>query len=149
MPAIPPLSQVRIVVILLSVLITLLFLRNNLISLHQSLNFVLFPLNHPGSGIILFSIPACLFYTVLDADDTDILSMYSVVSSKMSSLVIFNDLNLSDNTLILFSQCWSILLSVDYITSVVCSSYWFRTIIVPVSNHYTLFFCKVSLVMLY
>jgi len=45
---------------------------------------------------------ACSFYDVAGAGTTDILSVYSVVSSETSSSVIFNDFNHSDNTFILF-----------------------------------------------
>ena len=97
-----PLSWARIVVILLSVSVTLLLLRNSQIPLHQSLNFVLFLLNHSESGIIFFSIIACSFYAVAGAGTTDISSVYSVVSSEIPSSVIFNDFNHSDNAFILF-----------------------------------------------
>ena len=47
--------------ILLSVPLTLLLLRNNLIPLHQSSNFVQSPSNHPGSGTMLLGISADSF----------------------------------------------------------------------------------------
>ena len=56
MPTIPPLRQARITVILLLVSMTLLLLRNSLISLHQSSNFVWSPSNYPGSSTIFFGI---------------------------------------------------------------------------------------------
>ena len=99
----PLLSWAKIAVILLSIPVTLLLLRNNWIFLHQSLNFVLSPLNHLRSGTILFGMTACSFYTITSASATDILSIYSVVSSEISSSVILNDSNCSDNTSILFS----------------------------------------------
>jgi len=102
MLAMPPLRQVRIAIILLSVAVTLLVLRNNLIPLHQSSNFILFPSNYSGSKTILFGIPAYLFCTVVDAGATDISSMYSIVSSEVSSLVIFNHPNHPNLVLILF-----------------------------------------------
>ena len=105
MPATLLLSQTRIAVILSSVPVTLLFLRNNLIFLHQSSNFVLSLLNYSGSEIILFDILTYLFYIVAGVNATDILSMYSVIFSEVFSLVIFNDPNYSDNVLMLFSQC--------------------------------------------
>ena len=61
MPATPPLRCAKIAVILLPVSMTLLLLRNSLIPLHQSLNFVQSPSNHPGSGTMLFGISACMF----------------------------------------------------------------------------------------
>ena len=48
MPTIPPLRQARIAVILSSVFITLLLLRNSLILLYQSSNFVWLLSNYPG-----------------------------------------------------------------------------------------------------
>jgi len=102
MPATLSLSQTRIVVILLSVFITLLLLRNNLTSFHQSSNFILFLSNHLESKILLFSMTTCLFCTIASASATNILSVYSVVSSEISSLVILNNSNCSDNVFILF-----------------------------------------------
>ena len=61
MPTTPPLSWAKITVILSLVSMTLLLLRNNYISLHQSLNFVWSPSNHPRSGTMFFGIPACMF----------------------------------------------------------------------------------------
>jgi len=90
-------------VILLSVPVTLLLLRNNLISLHWSSNFVLSLLNHPGSRTILFGIPAYLFCMVAGTSATDISFMYSVISSEAFSSVILNDHNCSDNASISFS----------------------------------------------
>ena len=58
-PTTPPLRQARIAVILLLVSMTLLLLRNSLISLHQSLNFVQSLSNHPGSSTMFFSNPVC------------------------------------------------------------------------------------------
>jgi len=80
-----------IAVILLSVSITLLFLRNNLIFLYQSSNFVLFPLNHSRLGTMLFIMTVCLFCAIAGTGATDILSIYSVVSSEVSSSVIFSN----------------------------------------------------------
>jgi len=60
-PATPPLRQARIVVILSSVSMTLLLLRNNHIPLHQSSNFVQLLSNHSGSGTIFLGNPACPF----------------------------------------------------------------------------------------
>ena len=55
-PATPPLRQARIAVILSLVSMTLLLLRNSLISLYQSLNFVWSLSNHPGSSTMFFGI---------------------------------------------------------------------------------------------
>ena len=71
----PPLRQARIAVILSSVSMTLLLLRNSLIPLHQSLNFIQSPSNHPGSSTIFFGIPACTFLLIAataSAGTTDI-----------------------------------------------------------------------------
>jgi len=86
----PPLNQAMIAVILLYIPITLLLLENNLISLHQSSNFVPFPLNHSRLGIMLFSMTVCSFCAITGTGTTDILSMYSVVSSEISSLIFSN-----------------------------------------------------------
>jgi len=64
-PATPPLRCARIAVILSSVSITLLLLRNNLIPLYQSSNFILSLLNHPGSRIMFLGIIACLFVFIV------------------------------------------------------------------------------------
>ena len=66
-------------VILSSVPLTLLLLRNNLISLHQSSNFVQSPSNHPGSGTMLFGIPADLFTVGVAAGAVDISVRWFVV----------------------------------------------------------------------
>ena len=78
---------------------TLLLLRNNLISLHQSSNFILSPSNHPGFKTILFGIIACLFmFVVIGAVATDIsLSDFSVVLSKIL-FVICKDSSHSNST---------------------------------------------------
>ena len=55
---IPLLRQARIAIILSLVSMTLLLLRNNLISLHQSSNFVQSLSNHSGSSTMFFSNPA-------------------------------------------------------------------------------------------
>jgi len=59
-------------VILSSVPLTLLLLRNNLIPLHQSSNFVQSPSNHPRSGTILLGIPANSFTVDVAAGAIDI-----------------------------------------------------------------------------
>ena len=104
MPAIPPLRQARIAVILSSVSMTLLFLRNNLIPLHQSLNFIQLPSNHPGSGTIFFGIPAYTFSLtpVVVGASADNISMSIHLSSLKASSVIYKDPSHSDNISILF-----------------------------------------------
>ena len=59
--AIPPLRWARIAVILSSVPVILLLLRNNLIPLYQSSNFIQSLSNHPGSSTMLLVIIACMF----------------------------------------------------------------------------------------
>ena len=117
MPAIPSLRQIRITVILPSVFITLLLLRNNLIPLHQSSNFVLSPLNHLGLGIIFLGNSACLLFFYISTGAVDISSVYSVLFSEASS-IIYKNPSYSDNISILCSWFWLILLSVDYATHV-------------------------------
>ena len=53
---------------------------------------------------MFFGMIACLLYIVASTDTTNILSIYSIISSKASSLVILNDPNCSNNASILFSQ---------------------------------------------
>ena len=91
--------------ILLSVSITLLLLRNNLIPLHQSSNFDQSPSNHPGSGIMFFGNPACifpLFTTVSGASATNISFMVVCLYSSEASSVICKDPNCSNNASISF-----------------------------------------------
>ena len=52
---------------------------------------------------MLFNITTCLFYTITGTGATNILSVYSVVSFEISSSVVLNDFNHSDNAFILFS----------------------------------------------
>ena len=103
MPATPSLRRARIAVILLSVSMTLLLLRNSLISLHQSLNFVQSPSNHPGSSTMFFGIPAYtfLFIVTTGASSNDI-SVSIRLSSLEASSVICRDPSRSDNTSISF-----------------------------------------------
>ena len=102
------LDKARIAVILLSVIITLLLLRNNHISLYQSLNFIWLSSNHSRPRTILLGITACsiVFFTA-STSAIDIVSIVSisVILSKVSSLVILNNSNNSDNTSIFFPQC--------------------------------------------
>ena len=95
-PIIPPLRQIRIAVILLSIVVTLLLLRNNCILLYQSLNFVQSLLNYSRSKTILLDMTICLLYTT-EAGAIDIMSTISIVLSEVSSLIIFNDSNYSNN----------------------------------------------------
>ena len=60
-PTTPPLRWARITMILSSVSMILLLLRNNLILLHQSSNFVRSLSNHSGSSTMFFNNPAWLF----------------------------------------------------------------------------------------
>ena len=100
--ATPPLRQARITVILLSVSMTLLLLRNNLILLHQSSNFIWSLSNHPGSGTMFFGNPAWPFSWPVTsigagAGATDIsvsVCLSFVLSSKVS---ICKDPSRSDN----------------------------------------------------
>ena len=85
--------------ILLSVPVTLLFLRNSLIPLYQSSNFVWLLLNHPESGTMLLGIPASLFTVGAGAVDISV----SVCSSSLeASFVILKDPSHSDNASISF-----------------------------------------------
>ena len=102
-PAMPSLWQTRITVILSSVPVTLLLLRNNWILLYQFSNFVLSLSNHPRSKIILFDNSVCSFYIFAGASTADILSVYSVILSKTSSMI-FNDLSFPNSTSISYSQ---------------------------------------------
>jgi len=105
MPATPPLRHARIAVILLSVSMTLLLLRNNLISLHKSSNFVLSPSNYPGFETMFLGITACSFVFVVTGSSTlDIaLSDHSIVSSEVL-FVIYKDPSYSDNAFVICSS---------------------------------------------
>ena len=61
MPATSSLRWARIAVILLLVFIILLLLKNNYISFHQFLNFILSPSNHSGSRTMLLGILSYMF----------------------------------------------------------------------------------------
>ena len=105
---------------------TLLLLRNSRIPLHQSLNFVWSPSNHPGSGTIFFGISANTFLpisTAMGAGAVDIsVSICSLVSFKVSS-VIFRDPNLSNNTSKSFVHLEPILFILrSYVLHMFCSS---------------------------
>ena len=87
--------------ILSSVPLTLLLLRNNLIPLHQSSNFVRSLSNYPGSGTMLLGIPADSFTAGVAAGAVDI--SVSVCSSLVeTSWLICKDPSRSDNASILF-----------------------------------------------
>ena len=90
--------------ILLSVIVTLLLLRNNCIFFHQFSNFIQSLSNHPGSGTILLGMTVCSLCTA-SADAIDIISILSisVILYEASSLVILNDPCHSNNILILLS----------------------------------------------
>ena len=82
----------------------LLLLRNNLIPLHQSLNFVQSLSNHSGSGTIFFNVPACIFSLITagagaGADNISV-SIHSYLLEASS--VICKDLSHSNNVLISF-----------------------------------------------
>ena len=96
--------------ILSLVSMTLLLLRNSLIPLYQSSNFVRSPLNHPGSGIIFFNIPICLFSLIITAGAgaVDISSVVVCLYSFEASSVIFKDPSHSDNASILFILLYSL-----------------------------------------
>ena len=95
--------------ILLSVSMTLLLLRNNQIPLHQSSNFVLFLSNHPESGTIFFSMVAYVLFIVAGTGATDILlSDHSLVSSETLFMICKNP-SLSDSASIL-SICLELVL---------------------------------------
>ena len=119
MPATSPLRQARITVILLLVTITLLLLKNNLIPLHQSSNFVWSPSNHLGSGTIFFGITACMFSLIAttSAGAVDILFVFVCLYLLEASFVICKDSSHSNNILILFVLLKLILVSL-------CSFYY-------------------------
>jgi len=101
MPATSSLRHARIAMILLSVFMTLLSLRNNHIPLHQSSNFVWSPLNHPGSRTVLLDTVTCIF-SFVGAGAADIsLSDHLFVPSE-ALFVIFNNPSSSDIISILF-----------------------------------------------
>jgi len=113
-------------VILLSVSMTLLLLKNNYISLHQSLNFVLFLLNHPGSKTIFLGTIAYLFVFIITSTGAiDIaLSDHSIVLSKIL-FVICKDPSHSDSASIL-----SVFLKLILVP--LCSLYYMYFIYCPV-----------------
>ena len=91
--------------ILSSVPLTLLLLRNSLIPLHQSSNFVQSPSNYPGSGTIFFGNPAWTFSLATAAPGAGVPDISMSVGSYLSveaSLLICKDPSLSDNASISF-----------------------------------------------
>ena len=78
-----PLRWARIAVILLSVSMTLLFLRNNYIPFHQSSNFVQSLSNHPRSGTMLFGIIAYIFLFLFTSASDISLSICSVILLRL------------------------------------------------------------------
>jgi len=137
--------------ILLSVSITLLLLRNSQIPLHQSLNFVLFPLNHPGSGTIFLGITACLLvFVVTGTNVIDIaLSNHSIVLSKVS-FVICKDSSRSDSTSmlsILLELVLVLLCGLHYTCFVYCLVVTLSNFICELTTIHLS--CKVSLTTLY
>ena len=100
MPTTPSLRWARIAVILLLVSMTLLLLRNSLIPLYQSSNFVWSLSNHSGSSTILLGITAYMFLLFIACTGASNISV-SVCSFKVSS-VICRDPSLSNNAFISF-----------------------------------------------
>ena len=101
MLTIPSLKHARIAMILSLVSMTLLLLRNNYISLHQSSNFVQSLSNHSGSRTILLGTVTYIFLFI-SANATDISLFDHLFVSSEALFVIFNDPNLSDSASISF-----------------------------------------------
>ena len=92
--------------ILLSVLLTLLLLRNNLIPLHQSSNFDQSPSNHPRSSTMFFGNSAWMFSltaAAAGAGATDISVSVGSYSSVEASSLIFKNPSRSDSASISFA----------------------------------------------
>ena len=100
-PATPPLRCTRIAIILSSVFMTLLLLKNNLISLYQSSNFILSLLNYPRSRTMLFGTIVYIF-SFICSGAVDISSLVCLFVPFETLFMIFNDPSLLDNILILF-----------------------------------------------
>ena len=96
--------------ILLSVPLTLLLLRNNLIPLYQSSNFVQSLSNHPGSRTMLFGIPADSFTTGVAAGAVNISVSICLSFVEASSLICKNS-SCSDNASISFILLELVLIS--------------------------------------
>ena len=144
MPTTPHLRWARTAIILLSVSMTLLLLRNSLIPLHQSLNFIRSLSNHPRSNTIFFGISAYMFlFIVTVGASADDISVSIHLSSLEAFSVICRDLSRSDNALILFVLLELVLVSLRSL-HVFCSRQ------VTLSNIVCIHFsCKVSSSMLY
>jgi len=99
MPAIPLLRQVKIAMILLLVFMTLLLLRNSLIPLYQSSNFIWSPSNHLGSSTMLLGITAYIFSLFIACAST---SNIFVSVHLFEFLMICRDPSLFDNVSISF-----------------------------------------------
>ena len=137
--------------ILSSVLLTLLLLRNNLIPLHQSSNFDWSPSNHPGSGTIFFGNHAWMFLltaAAVVASAVEISVSICSYSSVEASSLICKDSSRSDNASILFVLLELVLSShsfhYTYFASqqVTLSHFVFRFVLLHLS-------CKVSSSTLY
>ena len=115
----PPLSQANTVIILSLAATTLLLLRNKWIPLHQSLNFVLSPSNHPGSETIV-SVGTLSLYTA-GAGAVNILSVSGVAGLvllfDMLFSVIFSDPSISSNASIASLLCPAILAVLCFFTA--------------------------------
>ena len=108
----PSLSQANTIVILSSVTTTLLLLRNSYIPLHQSLNFVQSPSNHPGSGTMLFGVLAYIFslYTTGAIDIASVSGIAGfVLLFNILSLMILSDPNISSSASIASRLCCTVL----------------------------------------
>ena len=95
-----PLSQASTTVILSSVAVTLLLLRNKWIPLHQSSNFIQSPLNHPRSKTIVLSITVCS-NAISAVNISSISGVASSVLFEVYSLVILNNPSTSNSASIL------------------------------------------------
>ena len=126
---------------------TLLFLRNSLIPLYQSSNFVQSLSNHPRSGTMLLGITTCMFLFVCTGVPDISVSVHSLLLEASS--IICKDPNYSNNAFIL-SVC------LELVLVLFCSFYyiyfvlWQVTLSSFVHKCYLLYFsCKMSSLMLY
>ena len=88
--------------ILSLVSMTLLLLRNNLIPLYQSSNFIRSLSNHSGSSTIFFDIPACMFSLISIAASVGVDNISAFIHSLEAFSVICKDPSHSDNASISF-----------------------------------------------
>ena len=117
---------------------TLLLLRNNCISLHQSLNFVLSSSNYPRSRTMFLDIMACLLlFVIASTSATDIfLSDYLYVSSE-ALFVICKNSSLSDNASISSVHLELILVLLVVYATCILSFVWQQLHIIYLwTNHY-------------